>query len=111
MRPAVKTAGFFIAVREPLSLMLVACFMIHFHTLEIKKIQKETDDCVSISFKVPEELKNLFQFKQGQNLTIRKKINGEELRRSYSICTSPFDNELKVAVKKSEGWSVFYLRQ
>ena len=103
MRPAVKTAGFFIAVREPLSLMLVACFMIHFHTLEIKKIQKETDDCVSISFKVPEELKNLFQFKQGQNLTIRKKIKGEELRRSYSICTSPFDNELKVAVKKAKG--------
>ena len=77
--------------------------MIHFHTLEIKKIQKETDDCVSISFKVPEELKNLFQFKQGQNLTIRKKIKGEELRRSYSICTSPFDNELKVAVKKAKG--------
>ena len=50
--------------------------MIHFHTLEIKKIQKETDDCVSISFNVPEELKDLFQFKQGQNLTIRKKIKG-----------------------------------
>ena len=76
--------------------------MIHFHTLEIKKIQKETDDCVSISFIVPEELKDLFQFKQGQNLTIRKKNNGEDLRRSYSICTSPFDNELKVAVKKAK---------
>ena len=77
--------------------------MIHFHTLEIKKIQKETDDCVSISFIVPEELKDIFQFKQGQNLTIRKKINGEDLRRSYSICTSPFDNDLKVAVKKAKG--------
>lgn len=77
--------------------------MIHFHSLQVKKIQKETEDCVSISFEVPEELKDIFQFKQGQNLTIRTNINGEELRRNYSICTSPFDNELKVAVKKVEG--------
>ena len=77
--------------------------MIHFHSLQVKKIQRETEDCVSISFYVPEELKDAFQFKQGQNLTIRKKINGEELRRNYSICTSPFDKELKVAVKKVNG--------
>ena len=77
--------------------------MIHFHSLQVKKIQKETEDCVSISFEVPEELKNTFQFKQGQTLTFRKKINEEELRRNYSICSSPFDNELKVAVKKVEG--------
>jgi len=77
--------------------------MIHFHTLEVKKVQKETDDCVSITFNVPEELKDVFQFKQGQNLTIRKTINSEEIRRSYSICTSPFDTELKVAVKKVKG--------
>ena len=77
--------------------------MIHFHSLQVKKIQNETEDCVSISFEVPEELKDLFQFKQGQNLTIRKKISGEELRRNYSICTSPYDNELKVAVKKVAG--------
>ena len=77
--------------------------MIHFHSLQIKKIQRETEDCVSITFDVPEELKDIFQFKQGQNLTIRKKINGEELRRNYSICTSPFDKELKVAVKKVYG--------
>ena len=77
--------------------------MIHFHPLRVKKIQKESEDCVSISFEVPEELKNTFQFKQGQTLTFRKKINEEELRRNYSICSSPFDNELKVAVKKVEG--------
>jgi ring-1,2-phenylacetyl-CoA epoxidase subunit PaaE len=77
--------------------------MIHFHSLRVKKIQKETEDCVSISFEVPEELKDIFQFKQGQNLTIKKARNGEELRRNYSICTSPYDNELKVAVKKVEG--------
>ena len=76
--------------------------MIHFHSLQVKKIQKETEDCVSISFHVPAELKDVFRFKQGQNLTVRKKINNEELRRSYSICTTPFDNELKVAVKKAQ---------
>ena len=77
--------------------------MIHFHPLRVKKIEKETADCVSIEFDVPENLKETFQFKQGQNLTIKKMLNGEELRRNYSICTSPFDNKLKVAVKKTEG--------
>jgi ring-1,2-phenylacetyl-CoA epoxidase subunit PaaE len=77
--------------------------MIHFHSLRVKKVEKETEDCVSIEFEVPDELKDTFQFTQGQNLTIKKLLNGEELRRNYSICTSPFDNQLKVAVKKVEG--------
>jgi ring-1,2-phenylacetyl-CoA epoxidase subunit PaaE len=77
--------------------------MIHFHSLRVRKVEKETHDCISIEFDVPEELKEAFQFKQGQNLTIKKVLNGEELRRSYSICTSPFDNRLKVAVKRAEG--------
>jgi ring-1,2-phenylacetyl-CoA epoxidase subunit PaaE len=77
--------------------------MIHFHSLQVKQVQKETDDCVSITFAVPGELTDVFQFKQGQNLTIKKTLNGQELRRSYSICSSPFDNCLKVAVKKVDG--------
>ena len=77
--------------------------MIHFHSLRVKKLVKETDDCVSIEFDVPTELENLFRFTQGQNLTIKKILNGEELRRNYSICSSPFDNRLRVAVKKVEG--------
>jgi ring-1,2-phenylacetyl-CoA epoxidase subunit PaaE len=77
--------------------------MIHFHSLRVKKVEKETDDCVSIEFEVPEQLKEVFRFKQGQNLTIKKVFNGEEVRRNYSICTSPFENKLKVAVKKAEG--------
>lgn len=72
----------------------------HFHTLTIKDIEQETADCISIAFDIPEHLKNEFQFIQGQNITIKKNINGEEIRRSYSICTSPFENELRVAVKK-----------
>ena len=77
--------------------------MIHFHSLRVQKVEKETDDCVSITFEVPEEVKDTFQFKQGQTLTVRKIFNGEELRRNYSICSSPFENKLQVAVKKVEG--------
>ena len=77
--------------------------MIHFHSLRVSHVQKETEDSVSIEFSVPPELKELFQFTQGQNLTLRKVLNGEELRRNYSICTSPFEGKLKVAVKKVEG--------
>jgi phenylacetate-CoA oxygenase/reductase, PaaK subunit len=77
--------------------------MIHFHSLTIKKIQRETDDCVSISFDVPPDLQETFQFVQGQSLTLKKVLNDNEIRRTYSICTAPFEKELKVAVKKVAG--------
>ena len=77
--------------------------MIHFHPLRIRKVQKETDDCVSITFEVPAELKDLYQFRQGQSLTVRRQLNGEEVRRTYSICSAPQDGVLRVAVKKVEG--------
>ena len=76
---------------------------VHFHKLKIRQVKKETPDCVSLSFDVPENLKNAFQFKEGQNITIKSSINGEELRRSYSICSAPHENELRVAVKKVDG--------
>jgi ring-1,2-phenylacetyl-CoA epoxidase subunit PaaE len=74
--------------------------MVRWHKLAIKDIRKETPECVSISFDVPAEMKTLYQFRQGQNLTLRAVLNGEEVRRSYSICSSPLDNELRIAVKK-----------
>ena len=74
---------------------------LHFHSLRIKNIKKETPDSVSVTFDVPENLKNEFSFKQGQNITIKKFLDGKEIRRSYSICTSPLDNELKVGIKKA----------
>ncbi len=76
---------------------------IHFHSLTIKEINKETEDCVSVVFEIPEELKKDFNFKQGQSLTMRTVINDEEIRRTYSLCSSPFENEWKVAIKKVEG--------
>ena len=76
---------------------------VHFHQLKVKAIRKETPDCVSIAFTVPASLQKEFEFAQGQNITIKKTIDGEEVRRSYSICAAPFENELRVAVKKVEG--------
>jgi ring-1,2-phenylacetyl-CoA epoxidase subunit PaaE len=73
---------------------------LHFHKLSVKNIRQETKDCVSISFEIPDEIENDFLFKQGQNVTIKINIDGEEARRSYSICSSPHDKELRIAVKK-----------
>lgn len=86
---------------------------IHFHRLTIKEIKKETPDCVSVLFEMPDTLKKEFSFTQGQSLTMRAMINGEEIRRTYSICSSPLDNELKVAIKKVEGglFSTFAYQQ
>lgn len=75
----------------------------HFHSLKIKALKKETTDCVSIYFDVPQNLSSEFLYKEGQNITVRKMINGEDIRRSYSICSAPHENKLKVAIKKVEG--------
>jgi ring-1,2-phenylacetyl-CoA epoxidase subunit PaaE len=74
--------------------------MSKFNSLQVVDIVRETPDAVSIAFKVPESLQKEYTFKQGQYLTLKLKINGEELRRSYSICSSYYENELRVAVKK-----------
>lgn len=76
---------------------------LHFHPIKIKDIRRETSECVSIGFDIPDSLKDTFQYKQGQSLTVKTIINGEEVRRTYSICSSPFENEWRVAVKKVEG--------
>lgn len=75
--------------------------MSKFHTLKIIDIVHETADAVSVAFEVPDNLKQEYTYKQGQYLTLKFYINGEELRRSYSICSSPIDeNELRIAIKK-----------
>lgn len=73
---------------------------IHFEKLQVAEVRKETSDCVSIIFIVPPDLNEKFNYIQGQYITLRTTINGEDLRRSYSLCSSPLDNELRVAVKK-----------
>ena len=76
---------------------------IHFHQLTVKDIRQETPECVSIAFDVSPDLQDIFRFSHGQNITLRKSIGGEDIRRSYSICSSPAENELRVAVKKVSG--------
>lgn len=73
-----------------------------FHSLKVKQIKRETADAVSITLDVPSELKNDYSFTQGQYITFKKSFNGEEIRRSYSICSSPLDNELRVGIKMVE---------
>ncbi|NQY05173.1 MAG: ferredoxin--NADP reductase [Flavobacteriaceae bacterium] len=73
-----------------------------FHSLTIKEIIKETPSAVSIEFEVPDSLSNDFSFIPGQYLTLKAEINGNEVRRAYSICSSSTSGSLKVAVKEVE---------
>ena len=77
--------------------------MADFHNLRIADIYKETEDTSVITFDVPKELHQEFAFHQGQHLTLKADINDEDVRRSYSLCSSPIDKHWKVAVKKILG--------
>jgi ring-1,2-phenylacetyl-CoA epoxidase subunit PaaE len=76
---------------------------VHFHPLTVKEVRRETGDCVSVLFTIPDALKETFAFTQGQNITLRATVDGEDLRRSYSICSAPHEGELRVAIKKVAG--------
>lgn len=77
--------------------------MAKFHSLKVRDVKRETADSVSVSFEVPPQLMAEYQFKQGQYLTLKLKVNGEEIRRSYSVCTSPFsEKDLRIAIKEVE---------
>lgn len=76
---------------------------VHFHSLKITDIKRETENCISVGFEVPDELSAEFLYKEGQNITLKKRIEGEDLRRSYSICTAPYEKELRIAIKNVEG--------
>ncbi len=70
-----------------------------FYSLKINKIKSETPEAKTIFFEIPPELKNIFTFSAGQYLTLKTHVNGEEIRRSYSICTSPDQENIGVTVK------------
>ena len=76
---------------------------IHFHSLRIASIQAETSDCVSVELEVPKDLQEAFNYLPGQYLTFRVGIDGEEVRRSYSLCSAPHEKKWTVAIKKIEG--------
>jgi ring-1,2-phenylacetyl-CoA epoxidase subunit PaaE len=74
-----------------------------FHTLRVAEIRRETADCVSVAFDIPQELKEAYQYTSGQYLTLRSTIDGQDVRRSYSICSAPFESLCRVAIKQVEG--------
>ena len=74
-----------------------------FHPLRVKSITPDTQEAVVVTFEVPENLREVFGFTQGQYLTLRKEIDGQDLRRSYSICAGVDDGELRVGVRKVRG--------
>ena len=83
--------------------------MATFHKVNIQEIKQETANAVSVVFDIPENLKSDFKFTAGQYITLQKEINGEEIRRAYSICSTPKSNEIRVAIKAVENgtFSVF----
>ncbi|MFK7781056.1 2Fe-2S iron-sulfur cluster-binding protein [Psychroserpens sp.] len=77
--------------------------MAEFYSLKVADIYKETEDTSVVTFDIPQDLQNTFKFRQGQHLTLKEEINGEDIRRSYSLCSSPIENQWKVAVKQIPG--------
>jgi len=74
-----------------------------FHRMAVKDLRRETRDAVSLTFAIPDQLQDDYRFSPGQYLTLRTTMDGEEVRRSYSICSGLDDGELRIAVKKVDG--------
>ena len=77
--------------------------MSQFHSIKVQDIYKETKDCSVVTFEIPNDLKQDFKYNQGQYLTLKTIINEQDVRRSYSLCSSPTDNTWQVAIKKING--------
>ena len=76
---------------------------LHFHPLRVSRIVADTDEARIVAFEVSEALSDVFRFQPGQYLTLRQRVGNEDLRRSYSICASPDDGELRVGVRHVRG--------
>lgn len=77
--------------------------MSRFHSLPVAKVEKETRDAVAITFAVPDALREAFRHEPGQHLTLKADIGGNDVRRSYSICSAKDDGVLRIAVKRAPG--------
>ena len=73
-----------------------------FNLLTVKEVRNETPHAVSISFEIPDTLKNLYTFIAGQYVTVKHIFNGNEIRRSYSISSSPKSGDFRIVVKAIE---------
>ena len=81
----------------------MSAHMPRFHRLRIDEVRRETADAISLTFAIPDDLKPDYAFAPGQYLTLRRLVDGEDVRRSYSICSGPDDNEVRIAIKRVEG--------
>ncbi|HEX4056831.1 MAG TPA: 1,2-phenylacetyl-CoA epoxidase subunit PaaE [Galbitalea sp.] len=86
-----------------------------FHSLEISRVRKLTDDAIEVTFEVPPELAGDYSYDPGQYIAIRTELEGADLRRSYSICQAPVEGQLKVGIKRDLGgvfstWAISSLR-
>ena len=77
-----------------------------FHPLAVREVRPETAEAVTVFFDIPEELKEAYRYTQGQYLTLKFNFNGEEVRRAYSMCSSPSDDHIAVTIKRVEGGQV-----
>ena len=77
--------------------------MSKFYPLSVAQVKQETRDTIAVVFAVPPSLTKTFEFTQGQHLTLRTGINGEDVRRSYSICSAVQDRQLRIAIKRTPG--------
>jgi len=77
--------------------------MSKFHPLRVAKVERETRDAIAVTFAVPAALREQFRYLQGQHLTLRVDLDGQDVRRSYSICTAAQDALLRIAVKRNPG--------
>ena len=77
--------------------------MAQFHTLKIQSIFRQTEKAVSVTFDVPTSLETEFAFKAGQSITLKAMIDGAEIRRDYSLSSSPKSGDLTVTIKEIDG--------
>ncbi len=77
--------------------------MAKFHSVKVSDIYKETKDCSVISLDIPQEMREDFKYSHGQHLTFRAMIDGQDVRRTYSLCSSPVEEKWQVAVKRIDG--------
>ncbi len=89
--------------------------MAHYHTLQIAEVRPETRDAITVRFALPPELADAFRFTQGQHVNVRARIEGAEVRRSYSICAEAGRGELRILIKRQPGglfsnWAHDHLR-
>jgi ring-1,2-phenylacetyl-CoA epoxidase subunit PaaE len=76
---------------------------LHFHTLQVASVTRETSDCIVVEFEIPADLRSQFAYRAGQYITLRADVGDRELRRSYSLCSAPHERRWQVAIKRVDG--------